>query len=161
MGAACAFAAALFGCARSAPPDLYEFELLGVEQCPRPAGADEKRRIVGVRVRVTGHAEQGIPANYFYASLLTHTGQRYLAEPSGCRPLLSGPPLAPGERSEGFLNFPIPLEQNPERVLYLPNLPRLPEREVLRELLLASPSGAEPSSGDAPEDEIGEITEDE
>lgn len=154
--------AAIFGCDRTESPGLYAFEMLGVEQCARPEGADAKKRIVGVRVRVTGRAESGIPANYFYASLITHTGQRYLAEPLGCRPLLSGPPLAPGERAEGFLNFAVPLEQNPERVLYLPNIGDRPEREVARELLLggsdASPSAAVDESED---DELGEITEDE
>lgn len=77
---------------------------------------------LGVKVRLTGHYESGIPANYFYASLLSRDGTRYLPATEGCRPLLSGAPLRPGETREGYANFPIAARKGADRLAYAPNL---------------------------------------
>jgi hypothetical protein len=92
------------------------------EACAAEPGADPRRGpLLGVLVRVTGRHEAGTPANYFYGSLLTRSGERYLAELAGCAPVLSGPPLGPGESRTGYLNFPIPAGALPDRVAYAPS----------------------------------------
>jgi hypothetical protein len=77
---------------------------------------------LGVKVRLTGKYPSGIPANFFYASLLSRDGTRYLAASEGCRPLLSGPPLLFGESREGYVNFPLQAKKGADRLAYAPNL---------------------------------------
>ena len=120
------------GCqSRGAPPSTegqpeeapFSVALLETQACPLPPGVDPKqKRILGVKVRVEANHPGRVGANYFYASLLTKGGERYLAELGGCEPTLAHPPLAPGEGAEGFLNFPLPLDESPDRVVYSPNL---------------------------------------
>lgn len=99
----------------------YTLTVLETRGCPLPEGVNEKeQRIFGVHVRLEGHREGGLPANYFYASVLTQDGARYLAELSGCEPVLSGPPLYPGQTAEGFVNFPLPLSKTPKMLEYAP-----------------------------------------
>lgn len=99
----------------------YTFTVLETRGCPLPEGVNEKeQRIFGVHVRLEGHHEGGVPANYFYASVLTQDGARYLAELSGCEPVMSGPPLYPGETAVGFFNFPLPLSKTPKTLEYAP-----------------------------------------
>lgn len=103
----------------------FSVSLLDTRACPLPEGLDpEAKRILGVKVRVTSAHEGRVPANYFYASVLTKDGDRYLAELPGCRPVLSSPPLEPGHSAEGFLNFPLPVDKQPEQLNYAPNLER-------------------------------------
>jgi len=88
-----------------------------------------------------------VPANYFYASLLTTDGERYLAEYPGCDPVLSGTPLGRGQSGEGFLNFPLPPSKTPEKIVYSPVLID-GEKAPLVELTLRgarppAPAGAE------------------
>ena len=110
-------------------PAPFDVEVLAVTTCEpeRAAGpADQPRPTaggtVGVRVRVTGHYDAGVPANYYYASLLSQDGDRFLATAEdGCRPLLSGPPLRPGESREGYVNFPLQSKKGARRLAYAPN----------------------------------------
>lgn len=99
----------------------YTLSILEVTSCPAPPEIDVARvRLVGVKVRLVGHHARGVPANYFYASVLTTDGDRYLADAVGCSPRLSGAPLAPGQAAEGFLNFPLPNGKIPDKVVYSP-----------------------------------------
>ncbi len=101
----------------------FSISILDTQACPLPEGVDsETQRILGVKVRVTSAHPGYVPANFFYASVLTKDGGRYLAELSGCKPVLSSPPLKPGESAEGFLNFPLPVDEAPEELVYAPNL---------------------------------------
>lgn len=111
-----------------APP--FEVEVTSVTLC-EPAHATStsgaaashaSEGTLGVKVRLTGKYPSGVPANFFYASLLSRDGTRYLAASEGCRPLLSGPPLLPGETREGYVNFPIVAKKGAERLAYAPNL---------------------------------------
>src|SRR5690606_21170119 len=96
----------------------YRLSILGTETCPLPEKLDPKKvMILSYRVRLRGQHPLGVPANYFYASLLTTDGSRYLADYAGCSPLLSGPPLLPGQVAEGFLNFPIPPHKSPDKLV--------------------------------------------
>src|SRR6187431_49024 len=123
------------GCQPSAGPESgrappFEIEVTSVTLCgaepsasgTAAAGAPVRDGTLGVKVRVTGRYESGVPANYFYASLLGRDGTRYLSAPEGCRPLLSGPPLRPGETREGYVNFPLQAKKGADRLAYAPNL---------------------------------------
>lgn len=77
---------------------------------------------LGVKVRLTGRYPSRVPANYFYASLVSRDGERYLPTADGCRPLLSGAPLLPGETREGYANFPIAAKRSAQKLAYAPNL---------------------------------------
>lgn len=121
----------------SEPTAAYQLTVLEQKPCPLPPGVDPKKtQLLGVRVRLVSHEASGIPANYFYASVLTTDGSRYLAEHPGCSPLLSGRPLFPGQIAEGYLNFPLPLEKTPETLVYAPILEGQNERESTREISL-------------------------
>ncbi len=101
----------------------FVLSILNVEACPLPEGLDPKAvTIKSYNVRLRGQLEQGVPANYFYASLLTTDGSRYLADYPGCEPLLSAAPVLPGETAEGYLNFPVPPGKVPDKLVYAPAL---------------------------------------
>lgn len=113
----------------AAPP--FEVEVTSVTVCetgasaqtaPAPKAPEGSGATLGVKVRLTGRYEGRIPANYFYASLLSRDGTRYLPAPEGCRPLLTGPPLLPGETREGYANFPLSAKKGAHRLAYAPNL---------------------------------------
>jgi hypothetical protein len=91
-------------------------------QAAPASDASPREGTLGVKVRLSGKYESGVPANYFYASLLSSDGTRYLATAAGCRPLLSGPPLMPGETREGYVNFPAQAKKSADRLSYAPNL---------------------------------------
>jgi len=99
----------------------------------QPVGTkgQEPLSTLGVKVRVTGRYPDRVPANYFYASLLARDGARYLPTTKGCQPLLSGPPLLPGESREGYANFPILAQKSAERLAYAPNLERTSGSDTL------------------------------
>lgn len=112
----------------------YELEILSTETCNLPSAPGEPARTtLGVKVRLTSHTELGLAANYYYASILTSDGSRYLAELPGCQPVLSGAPLRPSETAEGFLNIPIPSQKKPETLVYLPPIDQLPEKDRVTE----------------------------
>lgn len=110
------------------PP--FEVEVTSVAVCdanertspPGVASGLSGEGTFGVKVRLTGRYASGVPANYFYASLLSRDGTRYLSAAAGCGPLLSGPPLLPGETREGYANFPLQAKKNARRLSYAPNL---------------------------------------
>lgn len=125
------------------PRAPYQLSILETTACPLPPGLDPARvRIVGVKVRLRGNHEKNVPANYFYASVLTSDQSRYLAEHSGCSPVLTGAPLAPGEIAEGYLNFPVPSGKIPEVLAYSPALSGLSEAASAVELSLGKTSAA-------------------
>lgn len=118
------------GAGDSVLTDPYAFEILASEECTLPtAGAQAPRTLLGVKVRITSHSDLGVPANYYYGSVLTKDGARYLAELPGCQPVLSRAPLRKGETAEGYLNFPIPRQKTAETVVYLPVIGKLTEKE--------------------------------
>lgn len=129
----------------STPLDKEPFvvSILNAEACPLPEGLDPKKVMIkSYNVRLSGHLKEGVPANYFYASLLTTDGSRYLADYPGCEPLLSGPPLSSGESAQGYLNFPIPPGKTPDKLVYAPELTVEDGEDHLVELSLNStPSG--------------------
>lgn len=136
--------------ASSAEP--FRLSILSAETCPLPPELDPKEvTIVSYRVRLRGQHPQGVPANYFYASLLATDGSRYLADFPGCSPVLSGPPLLPGEVAEGFLNFPIPPSSSPETLVFSPELTG---RSAERPHVELSLQGADASSGDEHRGEV-------
>ena len=101
----------------------FTVTILDTQACPLPEGVDaQAKRILGIKVRLRSHHRGRVPANYFYASLLTTGGARYLAELVGCTPLLSDAPLGPGETAEGYPNFPLPIDATPARLVYAPKL---------------------------------------
>lgn len=117
-----------------APNEPYSFEILSSEECSlATAGTQPQRTLLGVKVRLRSHNDLGVPANYYYGSVLTKDGARYLAELPGCQPVLSGAPLRKGETAEGFLNFPIPPQKTAETVVYLPAIGTLTEKERVSE----------------------------
>ena len=121
--------------------------VLDVTACPPPVGFDTARmQLIGVRVEVQGGHPRGVPANFFYGSLLTTDHSRYLAELPGCSPALSHPPLRPGESAQGYLNFPVPLGKSVETLVYAPPLPGRAYGEGAVELALRAehaPTAAE------------------
>ena len=119
----------------------YSLSILEVTPCPASPEVDTGRvRLVGVKVRIVGHHPRGVPANYFYASLLTTDQNRYLADYAGCSPRLSGKPLAPGEAAEGYLNFPVPVGKVPDKLVYAAALGGQHEGSSTVELRLANAS---------------------
>lgn len=122
----------------------YELEVTGARTCPLPSHLDPKNvRIVSYRIRLRGHDPGRVPANYFYASLVTTDGDRYLASYEGCSPLLLADPLKPGEEASGMVNFPIPPSKTPETLTYSPELLNRTSLESTREWKLQSEELAE------------------
>jgi hypothetical protein len=137
---ACTLGCCTLSCEAGADPSSgtlapFDVEVLTVTTCeperaaagpggkPGPTLHPTTGGTVGVRLRVTGRYEAGVPANYYYASLLSRDGERFLATAEGgCRPLLSGPPLRPGESREGYANFPLEAKKGAHRLTYAPNL---------------------------------------
>lgn len=127
--------------------DPYVLSILHAESCPLPEGLDPKAvTIVSYNVRLLGQHAQKVPANYFYASLLTTDGSRYLADFPGCTPLLSGAPVGPGETAQGYLNFPVPPGKTPEKIVYAPALTGKPRGGALLELPLNPKAPEEPAA---------------
>ena len=122
----------------------YRLRLLSTESCALPTHLSPKNvTIVGYRVRLEGNLSSKVPANYFYASLLTTDGERYLSSFYGCEPLLAGEPLGPGESAEGFVNFSIPLSKTPGQLVYAPKLMLLSEAASTTELSLTGAPSSE------------------
>jgi hypothetical protein len=124
----------------------FEVEVTSVTYCESgqeasPKDGPAREGALGVKVRLTGRYESGVPANYFYASLLSRDGTRYLAATAGCRPLLSGPPLLPGESREGYVNFPLQAKKGADRLAYAPNLDHttFAERLTTKDRLVEAP----------------------
>jgi hypothetical protein len=128
-------------------PEPYVLSILNTESCPLPDGLDPKAvSIVSYNVRLRGQHPQKVPANYFYASLLTSDGSRYLADFPGCAPLLSAPPVGPGQTAQGYLNFPVPPGKVPEKLVYAPELTGSPKGGGVIELLLNQKLPDEPEA---------------
>jgi hypothetical protein len=101
----------------------YTLSILAQENCSLPENLDPKTVIIqSFKVKLVGRTGSGVPANYFYASLLTEDGNRYLAGFEGCAPVLSGAPLSPGQSAVGFLNFPLPPSKVTKTLEYSPRL---------------------------------------
>jgi hypothetical protein len=127
----------------------YRFSLVDTESCPLPKGVDpDKTTIVSYKVRLESADEHGVPVNYFYASLLSTDGSRYLASQEGCAPLLAGTPLRKGQASEGYLNFPLPRAKTPETLVYSPELFDQSGEEAYQELSLRQKEDSQPSSSE-------------
>lgn len=134
---------------QEAPP--FRLELLETESCPLPDGLDPKKvTIHSYRVKLTSELKSGVPANYFYASLLTTDGQRYLAEFSGCSDALNDTPLKKGESIDGYLNFPVPPSKTPETLVYAPKLLELSTAESTLELPVRADTSKLPDADKAP-----------
>lgn len=126
------------GKAEGAGASAYTLEILSTETCSLPSRSGEPARsVLGVKVRLTSHTHLGLAANYFYGSVLTTDGSRYLAELPGCQPVLSAAPLLASESAEGFLNLPVPPQKKAETLVYLPPIGKLPEKDRVLERKLA------------------------
>lgn len=120
--------------AGTASASPFELEVTSVTVCEPTGEASASTRTkaesssgpstLGVKIRLTGHFPSRVPANYFYASLVSRDGSRYLPTAEGCRPLLSGAPLLPGETREGYANFPLVAKKSAQKLAYSPNLGR-------------------------------------
>lgn len=122
----------------------YRLRLLSTESCALPAHLSSKNvAIVSYKVRLEGNLSSKVPANYFYASLLTTDGERYLSTFYGCEPLLAGEPLGPQQSAEGFVNFSIPPSKLPDKLVYAPNLMLLSEAASTTEISLTGNSSTE------------------
>lgn len=136
--------ALLGGCSPSQKADtrgkVFELELLTQEKCPLPSkpGAPE-RASLGLKVKLTARAPEGVAANYFYASLISSDGARYLAELPGCAPVLSNAPLLPGETAEGYLNIPLPVNKVAKALVYAPPVGQYPVAARTVEIPLQAP----------------------
>lgn len=128
----------------SQPTDeAFGLKLMAMESCPLPPHLNPKNvSILSYRVRLTGNHSSGVPANYFYASLLTTDGERYLSNYYGCRPLLSAEPLVPGANAEGFVNFAVPPSKIPHKLVYAPVLLDRPDAESTEMIVLDASSAA-------------------
>ncbi len=117
------------------PEEPLRLSVLSTETCPLPVHLDPANvTIISYRVRLTSGHDGRVPANYFYASLLTTDGNRYLATFEGCSPVLSAEPLARGHSAEGFFNFPIPPSKVPDKLVFAPNLLDVPSTKSQIEL---------------------------
>lgn len=138
-----------------ASDEAYRLSILNKEMCPLPEGLDAKKVLIhSYNVRLRGQHPGSVPANYFYASLLTTDGSRYIAGYEGCEPLLSGPPLGPGESAEGYLNFPVPPGKVPAKLAYAPALAGNEVEEVLIELGLNEKPAREANEGDPADEDL-------
>lgn len=116
----------------------YTLSILSTESCPLPEGLNPRTvMIMSYQVRLRGRHPEKVPANYFYASLLTTDGARYLADFPGCSPVLSASPVKPGEAADGYLNFPIPPGKTPHKLVYAPTLSGKPKGSSLLEITLS------------------------
>jgi hypothetical protein len=137
--------------AESEPTRPFELELLATESCPLPAHLDRKDvALLSYRVRLSSHRDAGVPANYFYATLLTSDGERYLSSYYGCTPLLTAGPLREGEQAEGFLNFSLPPSKIPEKLVYSPILMPSADGQAVQEVLLQRAGDAQAEEDQAP-----------
>lgn len=117
----------------------YQLQILSSAPCPLPPGLNpEVVTIRSYRVRLRASDASGVPANYFYASVLTKDGSRYLASYEGCAPVLSLDPLGSLEEAEGYLNFPMPPSKIPDALVYAPELLSRTENESTVTLSLGS-----------------------
>jgi hypothetical protein len=127
----------------------YVLSILSTESCPLPDGLDPKEVVIhSYKVKLLGIHPGGVPVNYFYASLLATDGERYLAGYTGCQPLLSGSPIYPGESAEGFLNFPLPPNKTPDKLVFSPELTGKPKGSPVVEISLGSSPVQEDPEGD-------------
>lgn len=103
-------------------------KLLGVRDCTptkRPASPSDtgrELRLLGVEVEITSFEPSGLPFNDYYASLEDSSGRRHRSR-DGCEPLLSGPPLAYGDKRRGFVSFAVPTTEKGHKFVYAPRLP--------------------------------------
>lgn len=99
--------------------------------------------LLGVELELTGWHAGGVPASFFYASLVDGNGKSYRALASGCEPVLAGPPLGVGQTTRGFVTFPRPLvaaaTNATQTVVYAPRLAGETEARTRIELPLTAP----------------------
>ena len=126
----------------------YRLTVLSTDVCPLPEHLDAKNvTLMGYRVRLEGNLDSRVPANYFYAALITSDGERYLSTYYGCSPVLAQEPLREGQLAEGYLNFSLPPGKAPEKLVYSPELLGAKAESALTELALDASPNAAPEDG--------------
>jgi hypothetical protein len=103
-------------------------KVLGTRACSAARGDARTPTppLLGVEVELTSWDPGGVPVNFFYAALKDGEGRLYRAISAGCEPFFGAAPLGTGERSRGFLTFPLPPgSADTERVMKLVYAPRL------------------------------------
>lgn len=101
----------------------FSFEVIGTRTCTLKAegATSPSPQLLGVEVQVTGWADAGVPANYYYARLEDEEGRQYSAQ-EGCEPLLQAAPLRPGQQARGFVSFAVPAGRRAFKLVYEPRL---------------------------------------
>ncbi len=132
----------------------FRIRVLSMESCPLPAHLDPKNvTLISYRVSLEGNHASNVPANYFYATLVTTEGDRYLSTYYGCQPVLADAPLQPAQSTEGFLNFSLPPSKVPEKLVYAPNLMEMSKEASTMELVIdanASSKASDSMGEDSP-----------
>lgn len=113
-----------------APADGTPFTLrvVRVSECSPSSSASAaettgaaRRRLLGVEVELTSWEPTGLPANYYYASVVDGAGRRYPSVDL-CGSPLSARPLGVGETAQGLLAFSVPLTATHLKLVYAPRL---------------------------------------
>jgi hypothetical protein len=103
---------------------FFELSVHGVKTCSvephlqPPAGV--KR--LGVEVTITARSDVQVPANPFYALVLTPQGNRFEATLAGCQPVLTATRLGNGDSARGWISFDLPESLSQARFSYAPAL---------------------------------------
>ena len=75
---------------------------------------------LGVQVEIIGNSALEVPANVFYAHLITETGTRFESTLAGCKPVLSARRLGQGDSARGWISFHVPDKYRRFEFLYQP-----------------------------------------
>ena len=100
----------------------FSMTLKGSRPCtvePHLAPPDGVKKFA-VEVEVQGLSQVEVPANPFYATLMTEQGQQYESTLAGCAPLLTAQRLTRGQSARGWITFDIPDAARPTSLLYRP-----------------------------------------
>ena len=105
--------------ARSYTMVVRQVKTCATKSYTKPRAGFEK---VGVLVEITALSDQRVPANSFYARIVSRGGKEYRATFGGCTPDLRHTPLAKGESTSGWMTFEIPERTTGLRLKYAPFL---------------------------------------
>jgi len=88
----------------------YSLRLGEIKTCPIEPYLKPKpgSTVLGVEVTITGTTALDVPANPFYATLLSQTGEPFPATLAGCKPELRAAHLNGGKDASGFISFVVP-----------------------------------------------------
>lgn len=102
----------------------YTMRLTGVKECElEPYFEPQSGHIIlGVEVALEGRADTRVPANPFYATLVSGSGETYPSTLAGCRPGLTATQLSAGESALGFISFVVPATAADFKLHYRPVL---------------------------------------